>query len=246
MFFYQPFYGDDQLEMAVIVSVLTFLKLPRKKVLSQEENHMKKTVFQLALTSCLVLVASGALQAADDKKAAAKTDKTADAASAEAKPKTLPEGFPADATYDVKKANGTTFPAPANDSSELKMGEHPRDLSKWLTRSHLDTRGVPEPKKVTLEGELNGNAEKGKEIAMNTAKGNCWACHALPGDAQPGNNGPSLLEIGKRGMTDAELYQIVYDRRVLNPTTAMPPYGSFETLADQEIRDVVAFLQTLK
>lgn len=210
-----------------------------------------KNLLQSTFASALcLLLAVGNLHAADEKKAEDKP-KTEEAtkpaeATAEVKPKVIPKGFPADATFDVSKANGTTFPLPTTDSAELKMGEHPRDLSKWISRSHLDERAVPEPKKVALEGDLNGNVENGKKIAMDTAKGNCWACHALPGDDQPGNNGPSLLQIGTRGMTDAELYQIVYDRRVLNPTTAMPPYGALETLADQDIRDIVAFLQTLK
>jgi sulfur oxidation c-type cytochrome SoxX len=97
-----------------------------------------------------------------------------------------------------------------------------------------------------LEGPLNGNPEEGKKVAMNTGAGNCWACHALPGDGQPGNQGPSLIDYGKRGMTDAEVYQIIYDRRSINPMTAMPPFGTLGTLSDQQVRDITAFLQSLK
>lgn len=116
---------------------------------------------------------------ADAPKAAVTAEATA--------PKPWPAGLPADALYDPNAKNGTIFYVPSTDTATLKQADHPRDLSKWLTRSHLDTRGVPPPVKKKLEGHLNGNPEEGKKVAMNTGTGNCWACHALPGDAQPGN-----------------------------------------------------------
>lgn len=177
---------------------------------------------------------------------AAKAAATPAAQPTAAAPATPPPGLPADALWDGTKKNHTVFPVPKPNSGELKTGEHPRDLGKWLTRSHLDTRSAPKPKKVTLEGPLNGDPAKGKEVAMDTARGNCWACHALPGDPQPGNSGPSLIGFKSRGYSDADVYQYVYDRRVINPATAMPPFGTFGTLSDQEIRDIVAYLQSLK
>lgn len=167
-------------------------------------------------------------------------------APAVAENKPWPAGLPADALYDPNAKNGTIFYVPTTDTATLKPADHPRDLSKWLTRSHLDTRGVPAPTKKKLEGPLNGNPEEGKKIAMNTGAGNCWACHALPGDAQPGNQGPSLIDFAKRGMSDEEVYQTIYDRRSVNPMTAMPPFGALGTLSDQQVRDIAAFLQSLK
>ncbi|MFN3717114.1 MAG: sulfur oxidation c-type cytochrome SoxX [Thiobacillus sp.] len=165
---------------------------------------------------------------------------------AEVKPKPWPAGLPADALYDPNAKNGTIFYVPTTDTATLKQADHPRDLSKWLTRSHLDTRGVQPPVKKKLEGPLNGNPEEGKKIAMNTGAGNCWACHALPGDAQPGNQGPSLIDFARRGLSDEEVYQTIYDRRSVNPMTAMPPFGALGTLTDQQVRDIAAYLQSLK
>lgn len=160
--------------------------------------------------------------------------------------KPWPAGLPADALYDPNAKNGTIFFVPTTNTATLKQADHPRDLSKWLTRSHLDTRGVPPPVQKKLEGPLNGNPEEGKKIAMNTGVGNCWACHALPGDAQPGNQGPSLIGFGKQGLSDEQVYQTIYDRRSVNPMSPMPPFGTVGTLSDQQVRDIAAFLQSLK
>ncbi|MGD9786841.1 MAG: sulfur oxidation c-type cytochrome SoxX [Sulfuricellaceae bacterium] len=154
--------------------------------------------------------------------------------------------LPPDATVNPDTKNKTVFPLPVQNSGTLKWGEHGRDLTKWTTLSPDDKRSIPKPRKVDLDGPLNGDPARGKEIAMNTSKGNCWACHALPGDAQPGSGGPSLLGFKKRGYSDAHVYQQISDPRVFNPQTIMPPFGTFEALTDQEVRDVAAFLQSIE
>lgn len=47
-------------------------------------------------------------------------------------------------------------------------------------------------------------------------------------------------------MSDEEVYQTIYDRRSVNPMTAMPPFGALGTLTDQQVRDIAAYLQSLK
>lgn len=42
------------------------------------------------------------------------------------------------------------------------------------------------------------------------------------------------------------MYQQIWDRRIANPATEMPPFGSNGVLADQDIRDIIAYLQSLK
>ena len=154
-------------------------------------------------------------------------------------------GVPPDAAYNPDGKNKTLWPQPVANSGKLKWNEHARDLSGWATLSYEDHRSIPKPQEVKLEGPLNGDAARGKAIAMNTAKGNCWACHAFPGDPQPGTGGGSLIGLKKEAYSDAKLYQQVWDPRVFKRKVAMPPAGAFGTLTDQEIRDVVAFLQTL-
>jgi sulfur oxidation c-type cytochrome SoxX len=173
--------------------------------------------------------------------------KVAEVAPVEIKPAAVwPAGLPQDALYNPEGKNKTTWPQPVKNSGELKYNEHARDLSKWITRSSDDMRSSIMPMKVSLNGApLNGDAARGKEIAMNTGRGNCWACHALPGDAQPGSSGPPLIGFKSRGYSDDMVYQFVYDRRAVNPNTVMPPFGAIGNLNDQEVRDVVAFLQSL-
>ena len=62
----------------------------------------------------------------------------------------------------------------------------------------------------------------------------------------PGNAAPDLSEIGNAGRTDEWLFNYVYDARVYNPETVMPPWGGHGVFNDQEINDMVAFLKTLK
>jgi L-cysteine S-thiosulfotransferase len=62
----------------------------------------------------------------------------------------------------------------------------------------------------------------------------------------PGNVGPDLSEIGKAGRTDQWLFNYVFDPRVYNPQSVMPPWGKHGFYSEGEIRDIVVFLKTLK
>jgi sulfur-oxidizing protein SoxX len=104
-----------------------------------------------------------------------------------------------------------------------------------------------------------GDPAKGKEIVLGRGDGNCLLCHAIPGaDRTAGNLGPSLAGVGSRFSAE-ELRLRLIDAARFNPNTVMPPYGRVEglhavapqyrgkpLLTDQEIKDAVAFLSTLK
>jgi len=62
----------------------------------------------------------------------------------------------------------------------------------------------------------------------------------------PGNVGPDLSEIGIAGRDDEWLFNYVYDPRVFNPETIMPPWGTHRVFDDSEIGHIVTFLKTLK
>ncbi len=156
------------------------------------------------------------------------------------------DALPANFLYDTGTKNKTIWPKPVANSGVVKYNEHRQDLSRWPSLSYQDHRSTKKPETVALQGPLNGNADNGKKLAMNNQKGNCWACHALPGDPQPGSGGPTLLNAGTWRYTDANMYQQIWDRRVANPATVMPPFGTNGALSDQEIRDIVAYLQSLK
>ncbi len=120
------------------------------------------------------------------------------------------------------------------------------DYAKWPCLSYsLPCAKVPTRKarKKDLAGPLNGDAARGKAIAHERSKGNCLACHVMKDGTQPGTRGPDLSRYGALGKTDAETYTLVHDMRTRNPDTVMPPFGTNEILSNQEIRDVVAYLQ---
>lgn len=104
-----------------------------------------------------------------------------------------------------------------------------------------------------------GDAARGRAIALDRARGNCLACHALPvPEPLQGNVGPDLGGVASR-LSEGELRLRVVDPKIVNAETAMPAYyrvdGLFRVrqdmvgrpiLAAQEIEDVVAYLRTLK
>lgn len=104
----------------------------------------------------------------------------------------------------------------------------------------------PPIEKVTFTGPLQGDPKKGEAIAINIRYGNCIACHNLPNGHTGGTIGPSLSDYGKRGVPHDMTYQRIWDVRAFNPNAFMPIYGPNAVLTDQEIRDVMAFLQTGK
>ncbi len=102
------------------------------------------------------------------------------------------------------------------------------------------------PRKIA--SPLQGDAAKGAELTV-TGRGaaNCLACHVVGdrGTNLPGNVGPDLSEIAKRGHSDEYLFNYIYDARAFNADTVMPPWGSHGVLKDEDIRNIVAYLKTL-
>ena len=68
------------------------------------------------------------------------------------------------------------------------------------------------------------------DYMTNPQKGNCIACHDLPGvQGMVSNFAPSLKGVGQR-LSAQELTQWVVDARRINPDTLMPPFGSTHEL----------------
>ncbi len=125
----------------------------------------------------------------------------------------------------------------------------PRDESKWSTLAKVSSPPAPKaPRKFT--GPIAGDAAKGAKLVADRKRGgSCLACHVMGqagGANLPGNVGPDLSQIGNAGRDDEWLFNYIYDARVYNPETVMPPWGSHGLFSDQEIDDMVAFLKTLK
>jgi sulfur-oxidizing protein SoxA len=124
-----------------------------------------------------------------------------------------------------------------------------RDESKYNTLANVSYPPPPKtPRK--LAGPITGDPAKGAELVADRNRGgSCLACHVVGpagGANLPGNVGPDLSEIGSAGRDDQYLFNYIYDARVYNPETVMPPWGGHGVFNDQEINDMVAFLKTLK
>ena len=92
------------------------------------------------------------------------------------------------------------------------------------------------------EMQLNGDAEAGKEVAMDRSRGNCIACHLIPGGDSPGAIGPALVAIQTRYPSKEDLAKQIWDPTVKNPEAVMPPFGKYGILSDKEFVDVVEFI----
>ena len=90
-----------------------------------------------------------------------------------------------------------------------------------------------------------GNAAAGKAIAMDRGKGNCIACHVIPGGESPGAIGPALVAMKSRYPTKEALAKQIWDPTIKNPEAVMPPFGKHKILTEKEFNDVVEFIWSL-
>lgn len=97
------------------------------------------------------------------------------------------------------------------------------------------------------EGDvIVGDPAKGKALVSDRKRGgSCYACHILPDASLPGNVGINISSIGVWGRDDEYLFNYIYDPRMFNPSTVMPPWGTHGIFSKAEIKDIVAYLKTL-
>lgn len=89
------------------------------------------------------------------------------------------------------------------------------------------------------------SAAKGKDVAWDRKKGNCLACHMMPGANLPGDIGPPLIAMKARFPDRKQLFNQIYDSTQKNPSTRMPPFGKHRILSNAEIDAIVDYLYTL-
>src|SRR5262249_23773661 len=122
---------------------------------------------------------------------------------------------------------------------------------KFNTLAKTDASpSAPKPEAVKKITAIKGDPAQGQKLVFDRSRGGgCLACHVMgPASAnqQVGNVAPDLSEIGKAGRTDEWFYNYIFDARVYNPETVMPPWGAHGLYNDEEIRHMVAFLKTLQ
>jgi sulfur-oxidizing protein SoxX len=90
-----------------------------------------------------------------------------------------------------------------------------------------------------------GDIAAGKAVAMDRSKGNCIACHMIPGGDSPGAIGPALVAMQARYPSKDALAKQIWDATVRNPEAVMPPFGKNEILTEKEFNDVVEYIWSL-
>ena len=88
-------------------------------------------------------------------------------------------------------------------------------------------------------------AAEGKKIAYDRRKGNCLACHMMDDGTLPGNIGPPLIAMQARFPDKAALRAQIYDSRIKNPNTIMPPFGPHEIISESDIDKITEYVWSL-
>jgi sulfur-oxidizing protein SoxA len=153
----------------------------------------------------------------------------------------------------ARKEAPLALDGPAHTAPWARYRDWPRaKWDKFNTLAKTDASpAAPKPEGVKkIAEEIKGDAAQGQRLAFDRSRGGgCLACHAMgpaSAGAQVGNVAPDLSEIGNAGRTDEWFYNYIYDARVYNSETVMPPWGAHGLFNDEEIRHMVVFLKTLK
>ena len=84
----------------------------------------------------------------------------------------------------------------------------------------------------------------GRDLAHDVYKGNCLACHQIPGDRSAvslATIGPPLRNVRERFPDRGALRAQIWDPTVRNPETIMPPFGKHKVLTEDEIDAIVDY-----
>jgi cytochrome c oxidase subunit 2 len=125
---------------------------------------------------------------------------------------------------------------------------------------------TPVPPGMSFDESLTGDAERGRTM-LTSFVGGCAGCHVIGGNpSMVGVTGPNLTHIGSRATIAGGLYPNdkkhlslwIKNSRWMKPGVIMPTLGAFQRdpvtgqtipktgLTDQQIADIVAYMQALK
>jgi len=157
------------------------------------------------------------------------------------------EAEPALAPVAARLADGSLDPA-----LRLEIFEAGKDRSAGAVRSAVDrfaaALGTDASARYDALAMAGGDAARGREVVLYHQSAVCMKCHAIGGTG--GNAAPALDGVATRGDTRYLLHSLINPSESVAKgyenagTSAMPSMQS--VLTDAEIRDVVAYLSTLK
>ncbi len=126
-------------------------------------------------------------------------------------------------------------------------------LAASIVGMMLSTTGYTQQPSAPAVAVKPTEAEKpaeptGQDIALNNRKGNCLACHLLPGDPKAitsANIAPPLIAMKARFPDKKKLRDQIWDATKNNPMSTMPPFGKYEILTEKEIDKVTDYVYGL-
>ena len=98
------------------------------------------------------------------------------------------------------------------------------------------------------EADVPPSLAEGQKLAHDVMKGNCLACHMVPGDPKAvtsANIGPPLIAMKARFPDRDKMRAQIWDAAKANPDTVMPPYGRHKILTETEIDKLVDYVSSL-
>ena len=101
---------------------------------------------------------------------------------------------------------------------------------------------------VVAAGNDKAKELTGRDIVFERSKGNCLACHGIPGDPEaesPGNAALPFVAMKGRFPDRAKLRAQIWDASKANPNTLMPPFGKHQILTEHEVDLVTDYVQGL-
>ena len=163
----------------------------------------------------------------------------------------LPAMALVDAAYAApgkKKAAPLEMTLPAHVTPWVRYSDWPQ--TNWNNFNTLAvTASPPHAPPPKLDGPIVGNPQRGAQLSFDRARGgSCLACHVMGSNTPslPGNVGLDLSTYGTWGRDDQWIFNYIYDPRSVNPHSVMPPWGTNKLFNVEEIKDIVAFLKTLR
>lgn len=119
-------------------------------------------------------------------------------------------------------------------------------MKQLLTALAISTAMVATPMAAQAADKGASALEAGKKLAFSRSKGNCLACHMMPGGNLPGNIGPAIIAMKLRYPDKQKLYDKVWGKADTQiPDSMMPPFGQNGILSDDEITKIVDYIYTL-
>ena len=158
----------------------------------------------------------------------------------------------------------------AAPSTQLAQAAPSPETFVSYDRSKIPSYAVPEtpiPAGLTFDTTLVGNPAEGKTLMSTSMDALCMSCHTIKGDpTMAGVLGPDLTHVASRSSIAGALYPNdkqhlelwIKNARIMKPGVLMYTFGkgqfdpeagktsTYGKLTDQQIADIVAYLQTLK